>query len=117
MQARPILTNEEHHILQTMWLSQQRLPYRADVSPAGIWWDVVNDMQELQGYDVMTPDLRAAEARLVEVGMANEYFSALLAIIAPPEHLGDYEKAVLVVMATAYQREQAMVELKKVRGR
>jgi len=86
--------------------------YREERMPAGgyaeLWYRVINEFMGWSGDEVVPVAIRSSEHKVLEYGIAEEYFAALLDVVNIPDGATDAEKAVLLIVATAEERELAL---------
>lgn len=102
------LTNEDCLDIEQIFLTE----YKDKPLPPGgfteLWFQVISHFQAWCDDDVIPAGLKAREQDVIEQGLANEYFCALLDIVEPDEDLDQASQAIMLMSATSGQRREAL---------
>lgn len=74
-------------------------------------FDVVVLFLQSRGYEIVSPELRIAEARMLSLGLHTEYFKALNDVVRMPQSKDIAERAIFLVIASPEEREQAVMRV------
>lgn len=71
------------------------------------WLYVIERFLSETGHEVVTPELRAQEERVLELGLCTQYFRALIDVVQPDFRATNSEEAGAFLLITASPEERA----------
>lgn len=102
------LTRTEVLDLEHIWLTEFKDKPMPPGGMAELWFQAVWQFMRRNDFEVMPDNVVLGEQQAVTGGLAEEYFASLLEVVDPPEGISDAQKIMLLVCATAEEREVAL---------
>jgi len=105
---RPKLENlNDIHKIKYLFTERWREKLRYDWGNAEIWYESVLDFLAVRKYDIISPDIRNTEEKLMRRGLAKEYLASLLEVVSTTD-LDDEARLLALSLATAEERLEAL---------